>query len=479
MRTRRVEEVQFDFLVSALSRGRFMSTEEVLAWMIRQKDDVATHIEQVPIDKLKGWRFQEDKVCHHSGFFYSIEGIHVETNFRDTHQWDQPIINQPEIGLLGFIVKRIGGVLHFLIQAKVEPGNLNLVQLSPTLQATRSNYMLVHGGKTPDYLEYFNGKKDVAVLVDQLQSEQGSRFLHKRNRNMIVEVDEKEEIEVKTRFIWVSLGQIKELLRYPNVVNMDSRTVVACINYGSYPKQTLNLLDRMRQMKDIPSSKSDSFLYSVLSADDPWHDLQDILQWITAMKFKYELSVRPIGLSQMQHWTYDGHTIYRKDGKYFDVIGVGVEIGCREVVRWDQPMVRPAQTGLIAFLVKKIRGHYHFLVQAKLECGNFDIVEMAPTVQCMTGNYRKGQNEYTIPYLEDVLNAPQERIWYRSYQSEEGGRFFQEQNLNTIVEVGEDFPLGVEENYCWMTLAQMLSFVSYNHYFNMAARSLLSAIHFY
>jgi dTDP-4-dehydro-6-deoxy-alpha-D-glucopyranose 2,3-dehydratase len=160
-------------------------------------------------------------------------------------------------------------------------------------------------------------------------------------------------------------------------------------------------------------------------------------------------------------------------------MGCRVEIGNREVVSWDQPMVRSAQEGLMGFIVKKINGIYHFLVQAKLESGNFDIVEMAPTVQCLTGNYRKGKNEYTIPYLEQILNAPKDKIWYSSYQSEEGGRFFQEQNLNIIVEVGEEFPIEVEENYCWLTLNQMLSFVTYNNYLNIAARSLLSAISFY
>ena len=168
-----------------------------------------------------------------------------------------------------------------------------------------------------------------------------------------------------------------------------------------------------------------------------------------------------------------------EDNKYFYVIGVRVEIGNREVISWDQPMVRSAQEGLMGFIVKKINGIYHFLVQAKLEAGNFDIVEMAPTVQCLTGNYRKGKNEYTIPYLEQVLNAPNENIWYSSYQSEEGGRFFQEQNFNIIVEVGDEFPIEVEENYCWMTLNQMLSFVTYNNYLNIAARSLLSAVSFY
>lgn len=479
MRTRNVEDAQLDFLVSALSHGSFISTQEILDWMKRQNEEVASNIKQISISELKGWSYRDDRIRHDSGKFFSIDGIRIQTNYRNTPEWDQPIINQPEIGFLGFIVKKFNGVLHFLMQAKIEPGNLNIVQLSPTLQATRSNYTRVHGGKSPIYLEYFNGEKDVTVLVDQLQSEQGARFLHKRNRNIIVEVGEEEEIEVKNGFIWVSLGQIKELLRYPNVVNMDSRTVISCIKFGSYSEHSLKLLDRVKRMTGVHSSKPDSFLYSVLSSENHLHDLQDIIQWITALKFKYELNVKPIGISEMCHWSYDGKTIRHDDGKYFDVIGVRVEIGNREVVVWDQPMVRSAQEGLMGFVVKKINGIYHFLVQAKLESGNFDVVEMAPTVQCLTGNYRKGENEYTIPYLETVLEAPKNKIWYSSYQSEEGGRFFQEQNLNIIVEVGDEFPIEVEENYCWMTLNQMLSFVTYNNYLNIAARSLLSAISFY
>lgn len=479
MRTRNVEDAQLDFLVSALSHGSFISTQKILDWMKQQNEEVVSSIKQIPINDLKGWAYRDDRIRHDSGKFFSIDGIRIQTNYRNTPEWDQPIINQPEIGFLGFIVKKIKGILHFLMQAKIEPGNLNIVQLSPTLQATRSNYTRVHGGKSPTYLEYFNGEKDVTVLVDQLQSEQGARFLHKRNRNIIVEVDEDEELEIKNGFIWVSLGQIKELLRYPNVVNMDSRTVISCIKYGSYSEHSLKLLDRVKRMAGVHSSKPDSFLYSVLSSENHLHDLQDIIQWITSLKFKYELSVNPIGLSEMCHWSFDGNTISHENNKYFDVIGVRVEIGNREVVTWDQPMVRSAQEGLMGFVVKKINGIYHFLVQAKLESGNFDVVEMAPTVQCLTGNYRKGKNEYTIPYLETILEAPQNKIWYSTYQSEEGGRFFQEQNLNIIVEVGDEFPIDVEENYCWMTLNQMLSFVTYNNYLNIAARSLLSAISFY
>lgn len=469
------QRIELEFLISAISQGHVISTDKVLAWMKRQNEEVISNIRQIPLGDLKSWSYCDDRIRHDSGKFFSIDGIRITTNYRSVPTWDQPIINQPEIGFLGFITKKISGVLHFLAQAKIEPGNLNVVQLSPTLQATRSNFSQVHGGKKPNYLDYFNGEKNVTILVDQLQSEQGARFLHKRNRNIIVEISENEDIEVQENFIWLSLGQLKELMRHPNVMNMDSRTVISCIRFGNYSEHSLKMMSAFMEL----NTKTDNqLIYSMLSHDNHLHAQEEIIQWMTALKFKYELGVEQIGLSNMKKWIYDGNTIHHEANKYFDVIGVRCEIGNREVVSWDQPMVRSSQKGLMGFIVKKINGIYHFLVQAKLESGNFDIVEMAPTVQCLTGNYRKGANEYTIPYLEEVLNAPEDKIWYATYQSEEGGRFFQEQNLNTIVEVGEEFPIEVDPNYCWMTLNQMMSFVTYNNYLNIAARSLLSAISF-
>lgn len=171
MRTKNIQDTQLDFLVSAMSHGNFQTTDQILSWMKSQNEEVVSNIMQIPISELRGWSYRDDRIRHNSGKFFSIDGIHIRTNYRNTPEWDQPIINQPEIGFLGFIVKKFNGVLHFLLQAKIEPGNLNIVQLSPTLQATRSNYTRVHGGKAPTYLEYFNGEKDVLILVDQLQSE--------------------------------------------------------------------------------------------------------------------------------------------------------------------------------------------------------------------------------------------------------------------------------------------------------------------
>ncbi len=465
-----------DFLASAFSSGSCISTEAILDWINQKNRDTTYALEQVPLSKLADWEYKEDRIKHKSGKFFSIPGIRVSTNYGLVSQWDQPIINQPEIGFLGFLVQKKNGILHFLLQAKVEPGNINVVQLSPTLQATRSNYMRVHHGRSPEYLEYFTGKKKVEILVDQLQSEQGARFYQKRNRNIIVEVDEEEDVPLLGSFVWATLGQIKQLMRYPNVVNMDTRTVISCITYGNYSERDVRLLSTL-STSGI-ERRQDSFLYSVLSEDNHLYDIPKIIRWITSLKFKYDLNVEKIGLSEVKDWSYDGEVIAHKELKFFSVIGVNVTIAGREVTRWGQPMVKAEQEGLIGFLVKKINGIYHFLVQAKVEPGVFDVLELAPTVQCLTGNYRKGFNEYTIPYIEYFVDSKPENIWYSVYQSEEGGRFYKEQNLNMIVEVGDEFPIEVKEDYMWMTLNQLMSFVTYNNYLNIAARSLLSAVSF-
>ena len=120
--------------------------------------------------------------------------------------------------------KIIDGKWFFLMQAKIEPGNINQVQLSPTFQATKSNYMQVHRGEKPYYCDYFLSNK-YEVIFDQLQSEQGSRFIKKRNRNIIIEVED--EVPVYENFRWISLDEIFQLLRIDNILNMDTRTVLS------------------------------------------------------------------------------------------------------------------------------------------------------------------------------------------------------------------------------------------------------------
>lgn len=462
------------FLLSALkTEGEFCSCAGAIEWVERRCREVHVRIEQMKLSEMTDWYLDQEagRIRHRTGKFFSIDGIHVKTSVGDVKEWRQPIINQPEIGYLGCVVKEFNGIMYFLVQAKIEPGNINVVQLSPTLQATRSNYTQQHKGKAPKYLNYFNDPSKACVLLDQLQSEQGARFLNKRNRNIIVEIDD--DIVLDEDFRWLTLGQIKRLSEYDNIVNMDLRTVISGIPFdGCHPGS----LDLWENFFSIGDSFRFGMLISALESTRSVCSFDEIISWLTDLKAKNDLFVERVSLIDLGDWALTDLGIRHNEDLYFDVRWVSVEIANREVASWHQPIVAPHQEGLIAFIVKKIDGVYHFLVQAKIESGNFDIFELAPTVQCITGSYKNSLEK--IPFLKYVLNVSPDQIRYSALQSEEGGRFYHEQNRNLIIEVGDDFPTEAPVNYRWMTLNQLLSFIKFNNYLNIQTRSLLAGIRF-
>ena len=79
------------------------------------------------------------------------------------------------------------------------------------------------------FAEYFEegGRGKVVISVEQV--EDPSRFYLKTNRCMIVEVPENEQIEAPEDFIWLTLSQIKKLLKIDNVVNALARAVFGSI----------------------------------------------------------------------------------------------------------------------------------------------------------------------------------------------------------------------------------------------------------
>jgi len=465
----------YQFLRSAFaSEGYFMPTNEVIQWLEDQNKMVNLKIERTSFDQLKQWNFTNNNLIHGSGKFFSIDGIRVKTNWGSKQEWDQPIINQPEIGYLGFITKEFNGTLHFLMQAKIEPGNVNYVQLSPTLQATRSNYSQVHNGKKPLYLEYFQNAKTHQILLDQLQSEQGARFLKKRNRNIIIKIED--DLPIYDNFVWLTLGQLKQLMHFNNLVNMDSRTVISGIPFGRFEPEVIDFFNYLGN-KSNSNIMHQFFFKSALSVEGGLHSIENIITFLTQYKSSFDLEISQISLNDMANWIVGKDEIYHQCKKYFKVIAVDVEIGNREVVKWSQPMIEPAQEGLCAFVCKEINGILHFAVQAKLECGNHDVIEFAPTVQCLTGNYRQTK-EGALPFLDYVLKAKSHQIVFDTLQSEEGGRFFREQNRNMIIIAGDEVPVHLPEKYIWMTLNQLFTFLKFNNYLNIQARSLIAAISF-
>ncbi len=433
---------------SAAATEGVMSEAEFFAWRDERQGEQAQQVELVPFSELRDWGFHPvtGNLQHRSGRFFSVGGLLVRSDFGPVREWTQPIIHQPEIGILGIAVKEIDGVLHLLMQAKSEPGNVNGVQLSPTVQATKSNYTRVHGGSSVPYLEFFRSPRPGQVVADVLQSEQGSWFLHKRNRNMVVEVGP--EAEATDDFCWLTLGQVNAFLRHDNLINMDARTVLSC----------------------LPDWRQES------GGQEGRHTDTEIRSWLTRRRAEHEIVAEPIGLADTKDWFRTETVVSHERGLFFDVVGADIRSHRREVPAWTQPLLRPNALGIAALLVRRIGGVPHALLHARVEAGFLDVVELGPTVQCTPENYAHLSPGDQPAHLSEVLERRPERTLYDAVLSEEGGRFHHAQSRYLIIEVDHDLPASAGDDFRWVTPCQIDELLKYNHNLNVQARTLVAAL---
>jgi len=212
--------------------NQFYKLEHIINWFNEKRAKSDLVVEEINMNELENWGInnQTGNISHKSGGFFEIIGIKVSNTFdREVGKkgWTQPMIGKNPGGILGLLIQKKNGIPHFLVQAKAEPGNIGKLQLSPTLQATTSNLLKAHGGTRPLFAEYFDEPKNVKIIYAKWQSEDGGRFHLKSNYNMIVEINENIELEIPDNFIWVTLYQIKQLIKIENFVGPHIRGIIS------------------------------------------------------------------------------------------------------------------------------------------------------------------------------------------------------------------------------------------------------------
>ncbi|MFF8935480.1 NDP-hexose 2,3-dehydratase family protein [Streptomyces paradoxus] len=70
----------------------------------------AMEVGVVPLDALRGWRTDPatGDPRHESGRFYAVTGLEVHTPGAPVSRWRQPILDQPEVGVLGILANGAG-----------------------------------------------------------------------------------------------------------------------------------------------------------------------------------------------------------------------------------------------------------------------------------------------------------------------------------------------------------------------------------
>ncbi|MGK5628340.1 NDP-hexose 2,3-dehydratase family protein [Streptomyces sp. URMC 123] len=439
---------------------------EVTGWLAAYRRAHHFHARPIPFGALRRWAFDPGTgdLRHETGRFFAIEGLRTSSDL-DPVDRVQPIIAQPEVGLLGILAREFDGVLHFLMQAKPEPGNVNGLQLSPTVQATRSNFDEVHHGRSTPFLDRFIQRPGRRVLVDAIQSEQADWFLHKRNRNMVVEIDS--DLAAHDSFRWLTLGQIRRLLRRDDLVNMDTRSVLAC-------------LPTAHDAPDGDGAGGDfaaALRHSFYGDAEPLHDLHAVTGCLTDVQALRVLRQQSVPLRQAYEdgWQRTEDTIRHRDGGRFEIMAVEVTAEQREVASWTQPLLRPCSQGLMALAVRRIKGVLHALVAARSDVGALNVAEFGPTVQSRSAPSRDGGGP--PPYLEYVLGAAPDRVRYDAVLSEEGGRFYHARNRYLVVEAGQELPVDCPPGFRWATLGQLTELLAHGNYLNVELRTLIACAH--
>jgi oxidase EvaA len=202
--------------------------DEIEEWYTKKVNSQSMTVTEIPLKDCDMWEMDDNKIYHQTSEFFTVKGYRIKSNKREVDGWSQPMIEQvgKDGGILGIVRKRFDGIPHYLLEAKFEPGNTNLVQISPTLQATFSNINAAHLGNRPHYLKYFLKPDKHKIHFSNWLSEDGGRFLDKRNLNMLIEVVDPFEV-VNDNFIWMSMYQIKECLRKDSWVANSVRSIIS------------------------------------------------------------------------------------------------------------------------------------------------------------------------------------------------------------------------------------------------------------
>jgi oxidase EvaA len=277
---------------TATQRG--LEQTAALDWLQSYRQSIDFEVRRIDFESSQEWLFDTEDMSlgHVSGRFYRICGYRGQIG--DRAPVFQPLINQPETGTQGFVVRGHGRGMELLAQARTEPGNIGVVQFGPTIQATWSNYTNTHRGKSQPFLERFHHpeRNGGTAVFDAVQPELGSRFLRKFNRNIIIRSPDLDDFR-HPMFRWVSLDVFAELMSRDHVVNNDARLVMGL----------LLLVHGEELFRESVSEPGAALHRSMLSDSTEQFANQDAFStWMSQQRSAAAVSVRQVRLTELPGW---------------------------------------------------------------------------------------------------------------------------------------------------------------------------------
>ncbi|MBY0401475.1 NDP-hexose 2,3-dehydratase family protein [Myxococcota bacterium] len=420
----------------------------VAGWIDERRKTLWPDVHSLPWSANAEWEFREGGLRHVTDAFFSIVGVRVARASVPGVSIEFPIIDQPEIGLLGFVVCPSADGPRWLLQAKSEPGSVDYVQVGPTVQATESNYKRRHGGSPTRYFDLFHDARNPA-LVDVPQSEQGSRFLGKFNRNAIRLVSESFD-SAHPSWRWFDSDAVKQALRTDFLINTDSRSVMVCSPWRLLCGEEGPFGGSEVGIGDVGGRSESSDLVAALrhsysSSSSPARTKQ-ILAGLRAEEAGNDLDVRRTPLEALAGWEIDDRRIFsREEFHDVEVENYAVRAPGREVERWQQPLLKVTRQHVAGLVLQRRGGRLETFLRFAREPGFGRSVELGPSYQSDGTNPRWVEELALEQALPRILSVR---------QSDEGGRFMQS-IIDYAIHVVDASPALPSEGGVWVDLAEL------------------------
>lgn len=197
----------------------------ILDWRNTRRSLIRYKSRLIGLDHVRDWsRDVGGNIRHREGQLFDLEGARIEAGgLREVSSWDQPILTQSQQGFLGMLAReRPESGVQFLLQTVAECGNIDVLQIGPSVQHTLAD----RGNRSP-IMEVFTATTDVRIVYRANHTEEGSRFWKRSNQNVVAFLDDQRIIEPHiSMFYWASLSQIKELALIDNVLSPFVKTIL-------------------------------------------------------------------------------------------------------------------------------------------------------------------------------------------------------------------------------------------------------------
>ena len=423
------------------------AVEQAGAWLEERRLASSLAVRPIPFAECAEW-IAGDEIRHRTGRYFQVVGVSVEDG--PLAGWQQPLLRQTEVGILGFLVRPTDRETEWLVQAKTEPGNVGGTQLAPSVQATQSNYMRVHGGAETRHLGWFVAPPpDASVAADLLASEQGTRFLHKANRNVVVETAA-DVGPLEPAWRWLTASTVRALLTRDFRINTDARSVIVTAPWrliagGSDPFQP--------RPADTPFRRRLVRSAAAPPVPDP------VLTSLTERQSRAKQALHERALSALRGWSFTDRSLSAA-ASATSLICVAVTTEDREIAAWCQPLLHTDETTCDLWCAPGDDGVLRFAFRYAIEPGLIAGVELGPT----------SQSDAPTPTPRTPADAV---VRLEVRQSDEGGRFACSVCHYRIVEL----PRPAESpDLVWLTVADIAALIARPMTFTNEARSAVSLL---